>query len=159
MLTKAWRYHQVESGQLIEHKHYAGKGRPTPTSPITSLDWQMHARARPDHERITIRKQQGACFVIGTNIDAGHVRDVEVIQAYKAQAQVEGGFRFLKAPLFFVSSLFVKKLCRIQGLLMVMKLALLVYSVTQRRLRGQLGRQQDTIQNQINQPTERHTLR
>ena len=159
VLTKAWRYHQVESGQLIEHKHYAGKGRPTPTSPITSLDWQMHARARPDHERITLRKHQGACFVIGTNIDAGHVSDVEVIQAYKAQAQAEGGFRFLKAPLFFVSSLFVKKPCRIQGLLMVMTLALLVYSVTQRRLRGQLGRQHDTIPNQINQPTERPTLR
>ena len=44
---------------MIEHKHYAGKGRPTPTSPITSIDWQMHAQARPDHERITLRKQQG----------------------------------------------------------------------------------------------------
>jgi hypothetical protein len=28
---------------------------------------------------------------------------------YKGQARVEGGFRFLKDPLFFVSSLFVKK--------------------------------------------------
>src|SRR5712671_4371823 len=69
------------------------------------------------------------------------------------------GFAFSKTPLFFVSSLFVKKSCRIQGLLMVMTLALLVYSVTQRRLRGQLGRQHDTIPNQINQPTERPTLR
>ena len=50
---------------------------------------------------------------------------------------VEGGFRFLKDPLFFVSSLFVKKPCRIQGLLMVMTLALLVYSVAQRRMRQQ----------------------
>ena len=66
---------------------------------------------------------------------------------------------FLKAPLFFVASLFVKKPCRIQGLLMVMTLALLVYAVTQRRLRGQLVRQHDTIPNQINQPTERPTLR
>ena len=56
-------------------------------------------------------------------------------------------------------SLFVKKPCRIQGLLMVMTCALLVYSVTQRRLRQQLAPQHETVPNQINQPTERPTLR
>jgi len=155
VLAKAWRYHQVETASVIEHKRYAGKGRPTPISPITSIGWQMQAQARPDQERIVWRKQQGACFVIGTNIDASQVSDAQVIQAYKAQAQVEGGFRFLKDPLFFVSSLFVKKPCRIQGLLMVMTCALLVYAVTQRRLRRQLSRQHETIPNQINQPTDR----
>jgi hypothetical protein len=34
-----------------------------------------------------------------------------------------------------------------------------VYAVTQRRLRGQLVWQHDTIPKQINQPTERPTLR
>jgi transposase len=158
-LAKSWRYHQVDTARVIEHKHYAGKGRPTPTSPIQSIEWQMHAQTRPDHERIAFRKQQGACFVIGTNIDISQLSDPEVMQAYKAQAQAEGGFRFLKDPLFFVSSLFVKKPCRIQGLLMVMTLALLVYSVTQRRLRHHLARQNETLPNQINQPTERPTLR
>jgi transposase len=76
-----------------------------------------------------------------------------VITAYKGQAQVEGGFRFLKAPLFFVSSLFVKKPSRIEGLLMVMTLALLVYSVPQRRLRAPLATPQETVPNQIKQPT------
>ena len=42
---------------------------------------------------------------------------------------------------------------------MVMTLALLVYSVTQRRLRQQLADHNDTIPNQIHQPTERPTLR
>lgn len=158
-LATSWRYHQVDTSDVIEHKHYAGKGRPTPTSPSKASDWQIHAQARPDQERLASRKQQSACFVIGTNIAANHLSDPEVIRAYKAQAQAEGGFRFLKDPLFFVSSLFVKKPCRIQGLLMVMTLALLVYAVTQRRLRGQLVRQHDTIPNQINQPTERPTLR
>jgi transposase len=158
-LAKSWRYHQVDTACVSEHKRYAGKGRPTPSSPITSIDWQMRVQARPDQEQIAWRKQQGACFVIGTNIDASQVSDAQVIQAYKAQAQAEGGFRFLKDPLFFVSSLFVKKPCRIQGLLMVMTCALLVYAVTQRRLRRQLSRQHDTIPNQINQPTDRPTLR
>ena len=60
-----------------------------------------------------------------------------MITGSKGQAQVEGGFRFLKDPLCFVSSLFVKKPCRMQGLLMVMTLALRVYSVAQRRMRQQ----------------------
>ncbi len=158
-LAKSWRYHQVDTAHVIEHKHYAGKGRPTSTSPIQSIEWQMCAQARPDQERIAFRQQQGACFVIGTNIDRSQLSDPEVMQAYKAQAQAEAGFRFLKDPLFFVSSLFVKKPCRIQGLLMVMTLALLVYSVTQRRLRHHLARQNETLPNQINQPTERPTLR
>ena len=42
---------------------------------------------------------------------------------------------------------------------MVMTLALLVYSVAQRRLRRALARQNATIPNQINQPTSRPTLR
>jgi transposase len=41
----------------------------------------------------------------------------------------------------------------------VMTLAVLVYSVTQRRLRQPLTKQNETIPNHINQPTERPTLR
>jgi transposase len=40
-----------------------------------------------------------------------------------------------------------------------MTLALLVYSVAQRRLRQALARQQASLPNQINQPTQRPTLR
>jgi len=73
--------------------------------------------------------------VIGTTIGASELSGTEVIAADKRQSRVEGGCRFLQDPLFFVSSLFVKKPSRVQGLLMVMTLALLVYSVAQRRLR------------------------
>jgi hypothetical protein len=74
-------------------------------------------------------------------------------------AGVEGGFRFLNDPRLFVSSLLVKKPCRIQGLLMVMTLALLVYSVAQRRLRQQLAHHHETVPNHIHQPTTSPTLR
>ena len=154
-LATSWRYHQLAASQVIAHKHYAGKGRPTPTSPLKAIAWQIYAQVRPAQAVIEAHKQQSACFVIGTNIPAGHMRDAEVIRAYKAQSGVEGGFRFLKDPLFFVSSLFVKKPSRIQGLLTVMTLALLVYSLTQRRLRQQLADHNATIPNQIHQPTQR----
>ena len=92
-------------------------------------------------------------------MEAHQFSEAQVVQADTAQAHAESGFRVLKDPVFFVSSLFVKKPRRLQGLLMVMTLALLVYSVVQRRLRQQLACQNETLPNQINQPTERPTLR
>ena len=159
ILSRSWRYHHVTTPELIEHKRYAGKGRPSAQTPIQSIAWQMRAQVRPDAAAIWRHKQHQGCFVLGTNIETDDLSDEEVIVAYKAQSQVEGGFRFLKDPLFFVSSLFVKKPSRIQGLLMVMTLALLVYPVAQRRLRQELARQQESLPNQINQPTQRPTLR
>lgn len=49
---------------------------------------------------------QGSCYVLATTIPREELSDKEVIQAYKHQNDsVEKGFRFLKDPLFFVSSL------------------------------------------------------
>ena len=134
-LSKAWRYHQLDTSQVIDHKRDAGQGRPTPTSPLKAIEWQMHAQVRPAQEVIEAHKPQRAGLVIGTNIQACQVSDAEVIRADKAPSGVEGGCRLLKDPWFFVSSLFVKKPSRLQGLLMVMTLAWLVYALTQRRWR------------------------
>jgi transposase len=158
-LAKRWQYHRVESSHLTEHKRYAGKGRPTPSMPLKASAWQIQVHVHWDDEAIERDKQTKACYVLGTNIDASELSDTEVITAYKGQSQVEGGFRFLKDPLFFVSSLFVKKPSRIEGLLMVMTLALLVYSVAQRRLRAPLATHQETVPNQIKRPTTSPTLR
>jgi transposase len=158
-VAESWRYHHVARTELIEHKRYAGQGRPSVKTPIKASAWQMQAEVRPDAEAIWQSKQHKGCFVLGTTIEADDLRDEEVIAAYKAQSQVEGRFRFLKDPWFFVSSLFVKKPTRIQGLLMVMTLALLVYAVAQRRLRQELVRQKESLPNQINQRTQRPTLR
>jgi len=158
-LAGAWCYHQVATTKLTEHKRYAGKGRPSAQRSVQATLWQMQANVCPDAEAIHRQQQHKGCFVLGTNIEASHLSDEEVLAAYKAPSHVDGGFRFLKDPLFFVSSLFVKKPSRIQGLLVVMTLALLVYSVAQRRLRQALKRQKESLPNQINQPTQRPTLR
>lgn len=65
--------------------------------------------------------------MLGSNIEA--LSEQEIIQGYEGQSSVELGFRFLKDPLFFVSSFFIKKASRISALIMVMTLALPVYSV------------------------------
>src|SRR5437773_11904761 len=36
-LVTAWRSPQLAASQGIAHKHYAGKGRPTPTSPLKAM--------------------------------------------------------------------------------------------------------------------------
>ena len=158
-MAKGWKYHQGAHHTLSEHKRYGGQGRPTSTTPIKAMAWPIQAHVRPDAAKLAHLKHVKAGCVLGSNIAGSQASDTEVIRAYNGQAQAEGGFRFLTDPLFFVSSLFVKKPCRIQGLLMVMTVALLVYAVAQRRLRQQLARHNETVPNHIHQPTQRPTLR
>ena len=152
-LATGWRDHQVAVAHLSEHKRDAGHGRPTPHTPRQASEWDIQAQARSDDAAMERLQHCKACFVLGSNIDASQLSDPEVIHAYQDQAHVEGGFRFLKEPLFFVSSWFVKKPCRIHGLLMVMTLAWLVYSVAPRRRRWRLAHHHATVPNQINHPT------
>ena len=158
-ITQKLNYHQVTQFSLTRHVQYARKGRPTAETPIKDIQWQIQATVGPDWDKIKKQQQRKACFVLSTNISDAELTDEEIFAGYKGQSAVEQGFRFLKDPMFFVSSLFVKKPSRIQGLLMVMTLALLVYSVAQRRMRKQLESQRETVENQIGQPTERPTLR
>jgi transposase len=95
----------------------------------------MPAQVRLEAKRIEDAKPQTACVVLGTTIETAQLSNAAVIAGDKAPSQAEGGCRFLKDPWLLVSSVFVKKPRRIQGLLLVMPLALLVYAVAQRRLR------------------------
>jgi len=158
-IVQKLRYYKLGSSTLTRHVQYARRGKPTADTPIKAIHWQIEATVIPDADRIAEEKQRRACFVLGTSIPDTELTDLEVIAGYKGQGAVECGFSFLKSPVFFVSSLFVKKPSRIVGLLMVMTLALLVYSVAQRRMRKQLHSIGETIPNQINQPTSRPTLR
>lgn len=158
-IIKKLKYNKLKSMELKQYNKYATKGKPKKDTPVKEILYQLTAEIDADSEKMKILNEQKACFVIGTNIPREQLSDIEVIKAYKNQSSVESGFRFLKEPVFFVSSLFLKKPSRIQGLLMVMSLALLVYSVAQRILRKQLERQNETIPNQINQPTAKPTLR
>ena len=158
-VAQTWTYHRVQASPLTAHTKYAQPGRPTPNTPIEKTRWQIHAQVEPDTEKIQKKQQHKACFVLASNIADTQLSDTEVLAGYKGQQQVEGGFRFLKDPLFFTAALFIKKPSRIQGLLMVMTLALLIYSVAQRRLRQHLAQQQETLPNQIGQPTATPTLR
>ena len=50
--SRSWRYHQVATTELIEHKYSAGKGRPSAKTPIKSIDWHIRVQVCPDAEAI-----------------------------------------------------------------------------------------------------------
>lgn len=158
-LASRWKTHSLSSYEIIEHKQYKGKGRPKKGEQPVAIDYQIVLAAQLDSDKVDRLQKVAACYIIGTNIHEEHLSVQEVLDAYKEQNHAEQGFRFLKDPLFFASSLFLKKPSRISALLMVMVLSLLVYGIAERRMRNRLAEQQETVPNQINQPTQTPTLR
>jgi hypothetical protein len=134
-MAPRWPYHQVASCHLTEYPRDAGKGRPTPRTPRKASAGPIQAHVRPADEVMGYHQHVQAGCVLGTTISASEVSDPEVIAADTRQARVEGGFRWLKDPRCCVSALCVQKPSRSDGRWMVMPLAWLVSSVTQRRLR------------------------
>ena len=161
-LIKKCRYHisGAEPSVIKKHRH-SGLGRPKKGVEPSQIEYFIQACVAENTEAIAARLDEKSCYVLGTNISELALNPEEIINAYKQQnTSIENmGFRFLKDPMFFASSLFLKKPSRIMGLLMVMTLALLVYSIAQRRLRHALAAQNETLPNQINQPTKTPTMR
>jgi transposase len=158
-LAGKWKTHNLLTYEIVEHKRYKGKGRPKTSEAPVVIKYQIILKNQKDKDAIDRLKKIGGCYVIGTNINQDQLSASEIIDAYREQSRAERGFRFLKDPLFFVSSLFVKKPSRISALLMVMVLSLLVYGIAERRMRACLAEKQETIPNQINKPTRTPTLR
>ncbi|WDE03890.1 IS1634 family transposase [Thalassomonas viridans] len=158
-LNKKQKYYHLSVADCIAHKQYEGKGRPKKDAPVQSIQWQLIGKAEEDKMAKLNYVEQKSCFVLASNATEAELDNESLFQRYKAQSHVERGFRFLKDPLFFVSSLFIKKPSRIDALLMIMTLSLLVYTVGQRRLRANMAKAGITIPNQINQPIVNPTLR
>ncbi|MEG4288210.1 IS1634 family transposase [Microcoleus sp. C2C3] len=99
-------------------------------------------------------------FILATNVlETKQLNPDDMIVKYKEQQSTERGFGFLKDPLFFTDSVFLKSPERIEALALVMSLCLLVYTLGQRLLRHNLQRTNSTIKNQLGKPTNRPTLR
>ncbi len=160
-MNKGIRYHEIELVSINEIPHYENKGRPKKDSLPQYFKYHLETGIKRDAQAIKAAMEQGSCYVVGTNIPESELLDQDVISAYKGQnTSIENkGFRFLKDALFFTSSFFIKKPSRIMGLLFIMTLSLLVYSIAQRRLRNKLAEQEDVLPNQIKLPSRQPTLR
>lgn len=139
---------------------YDGKGGPKKGEQLWRQVYQVFGVIISAPEKRNADIAQRACYVIGTNVPADERDARAIIDAYKNKNDsIERGFRFLKDPYFFASSFFLKKPSRIRGLLMIMPLSLLVYSIAQRHLRKQVLEQNETFPNPIKQPIQNPTMR
>jgi transposase len=90
-----------------------------------------------NQELMTKQKKCSGRFILVTNIlDMTELESSEIFKIYKQQQSSEGGFRFIKDPLFSVDSLFVKNPERVETMMILMGLCLLVYILGQRQLRS-----------------------
>lgn len=158
-IFKKVKYHSLKGIELSPVQKQAQRGRPKEGQEKITDHWRIQAEFELDEDRTVGLDAEGACYIVVTNLPAKELSAPEAIALYKRQSKVERGFRFLKDPQFFTSALFLKKPERVQGLLTVMTLALLVYSLAERRLRMALAEKNETLPNQIKQETATPTLR
>lgn len=159
-LKRSWKYHSLESIDIETDVHYLKAGRPTKNQSPEHFTYRVTAQVIPVEEAIEIARKQAGRFILATNVlDEKTLPNDEVLTEYKGQQSSERGFRFLKDPLFFTSSVFLNTPRRVAALAMVMGLCLLVYTLGQRQLRQALTHSKETIPNQLGKPTSTPTLR
>ncbi len=123
--------------------------------------YRLRARLEVDQEKLERARRGLGRFLLATNVlDREGLPPQEVLRRYKDQARtVERGFRFLKDPLFFAESTFLKRPERVMALGMVMALALLVYALGEWALRRRLWEAGSSLPDQKGRPTAKPTLR
>ncbi len=106
-LHKKWKYYQLETVEIEEHKKYLGKGRPAKNTPF-KIQYQIKCNVKKNLEEIEQIIQEKACFIVGSNISKLELSNIQVLQAYQKQDHVEKGFGFLKSSLCFASAFFLE---------------------------------------------------
>ena len=152
-------YHQLDELQVVEIIEYPKRGRPRKDE-VGQKHYQIFATLIPQPHAMDVEIQRAGRFILASNVlDEQVLSDEDVLAEYKAQQSTERGFRFLKDPLFFTSSIFLNTPQRVAAMAMVMGLCLLVYSLGQRSLRQALDNAKQTVENQVGKSTAKPTLR
>jgi len=153
--------HQSFEYSIVFRNRYGAKGRPAKEAEPDTVEWYINGALRDSETAIAETKKRKGLFVVATNeLDSAVLSDEQLLEAYKDQGvTVERGFRFLKDPLFYAESLYLKLPQRIMALLMVMTLSLLMYSLAEMRVRSALKEKQCAIWDQKNKRTDRPTVR
>ncbi|MBD1877757.1 IS1634 family transposase [Coleofasciculus sp. FACHB-T130] len=154
------KYHRLEDLKFIPQAYYDKAGRPRQDEAPSRITYSVQATVVPNPEVIEVEMLRAGRFILATNVlDAIELSPDQALSEYKDQQSNERGFRFLKDPLFFTSSIFVKSPRRVEALAMVMGLCLLVYALAQRQLRQALEQTDEAINNQAGKLTQRPSLR
>jgi transposase len=159
VFCKGLKYHGVEY-QLKPILQHQTKGRPKLGEEKVCVGYSVVGHLYFDLEKIARAKMSLGRFILATNeLDQLKLSNKAILNEYKGQTHIEGGFRFIKDPRFSVDSFFLKTPKRIGALMMVMTLCLVVYNYAQYQLRESLKKQDDVVPNQLGKPVKNPTAR
>jgi transposase len=152
-ISKQFKYHQINESKVTQIKSKEKDFS-------EEIVYQISATVSQNQSKINTELLSAGRFILATNVlDSNHLGNASMLSEYKAQQSCERGFAFLKDPLFFAESIFLKSPERIESLGMIMGLCLLVYTLAQRQIRIALRESKSTIKNQLGKATNRPTLR
>ncbi len=159
-LSDTWKYHQITEIECREKpvkKSTSKEKLENQTNPTVA---QVTGKIKTRLSVIEAEQITAGRFILATNIlDTQEVSERQILSEYKAQQSNERGFRFIKEPLFFTSSVFVKNPERVEAIGMIMGLCLLVYTLGQRKLRQHLEATNEGVRNQVKKLTNKPTMR
>jgi transposase len=159
-LSDSWKYHQIAEIEYREKPVKKTTIKPKIESQLKTKVYQVTGKIETRKSVIEAERVKAGRFILATNIlDTTAVSNQQVLSEYKAQQSNERGFRFIKDPLFFTSSVFVKNPERVEAIGMIMGLCLLVYNLAQRKLRQQLEATNEGVKNQVKKLTNKPTMR
>lgn len=156
-LLKKSKYHrltEIEAVEVVLKKDEGGK-----VSEI--YEYKVEATVTVCEDKIQPERRKAGRFIVATNLlDEERLSSEEMLVTYKnGQQSVERGFGFLKDPMFFADSVFLKSPQRIEALGLIMALSLLVYKIAEREIRQTLKRTGAKVKNQLGRLIARPTLR
>jgi transposase len=158
-IAKKYKLHVITS-EIVPELKYAKRGKPKPEDEKIIIGYKIHSSFERNVESIKKIETRKGRFILATNdLDEEDYSDEMMLQEYKEQQNVEGGFRFVKDPWFMVDSIFLKSPKRIEALMMIMTLCLMVYNIAQYRLRESLKKKDDTLPNQLGKEVKNPTVR
>ena len=145
-----------------------GRGRPRKDAPVqTEQVFVVTVRLEPDEKARVLARSHHGLFILVTShavlcpkspSDGPELKTpTEILEIYREQIEVEGGFRWIKAP-SQVTPMFLHKPSRIAALGFVFAIALMLYRILQYVLRNRLRETDETIAGHHGRPTQNPTV-
>lgn len=124
------------------------------------IGYNVNCQFEQDENKLNpIRNSKGR-FILATNqMNAEILPSADILKEYKEQSKTESGFKFIKDDTFEVDSVFLKTPKRICALMMIMTLCLMVYNISQYKLRQALDKNNETVPGHTKAQTEKPTMK
>ncbi|EIV4462092.1 IS1634 family transposase [Salmonella enterica] len=144
---------------VVSEPVFAGRGRPKNAQQPVRYQYRIEGGVATSLTQVEAARARTGVFILATNDHSTELTMEALLATYKAQQNVERGFRFLKSPEFLTSSIYLKKPERIEALLMVMTCCLMIYAALEHRIRKGLAEQERDVPDMKKKPTRKPTAR